>query len=1274
MYTEAFAGSNALYIAPEQRVSVSVNNLAVTVKSKDSESGAAKILNDVSFQLPESNMLAIMGGSGAGKTTLLNVLAQRLNVHHTTMQFTGSVDYTVTTQTGSGRIATAYMQQADVFLPGLTLFETLDYQAQLRLHNSSKLERLDLVLSLLTLLELEHRKGEIVKSFKGLINLSGGEQRRLSLAIQLLSKPQLLFLDEPTTGLDTSSALKLVTVLRKLASPEIGITIILSIHQPRSEIAALFDKLCVLAKGGRLIFYGSVFDSTGHFKQLEEKGIVPRSLDVEDLFEILNRIMMMSVKSTVSAEKEVESSQLVESLIREWSSLNAVAEKLTSDEQAAHFHKNLKVFKPKNPLPFHREVYVLFKRTLLLSIRDTNSLIGLNGGAAILGVILGWMFFKPTPNLSGIRSLTSTLYTMLEVIGFSPLAMELERLWSHDGVFFFKEHQEQCVTVPGFITSRRLAKFITEELPMSLFFAVTTYFMWGLRLGETSLDSGDGSFFGIYLVLTIIVAVLSTTTAMLCFALGSDFNTSALIGNVFYQLQNSGCGYFVNAKTMPVYVRWVKYVAYFWYAFGALASNQYTDWVGDCPFDADDSRCIEYTGNYQLEVLGFPQNWVGAPIGYLIVWVIGFNMMTWLVLRFRNYDVGVAKKRKNKIGGDEELADGSHMKTLFSPTESSNDGKEDTNSDSVAINVKNVTLSVNVKELQKFFAAKTPRVLLNNISADFKPDAVNVIMGPSGGGKTTFLNFLANRLPRNSKFSRNGQIFLNNAQEVSPEDISRISAYVTQHDNLLIAHLTVRETLFYQARLRLPEVEHAAIPTYISHLLRQTGLMDCADTPIGSNTVKGISGGEKRRVSIAIQLLSRPKILFLDEPTSGLDSATSASIVQLLKDLAACGTTIVSTIHQPSNDIFAQFDTLTLLARGGLVVYNGTINEVPPYFSELGHSCPEKVNAADFVLDLVSLQLNETRETFQTRVDYLIQSWERTRTEMHTDAIAGNAVDLSKYTGTSVGSLAAFSAVFSRQLKVSYRATDVMISRTTQAIFLAIVYALFYAPLKNSQAGISNRLGLTQNVINLYFCGLVNNIGQYPHERDMFHQEYKDGTYSVWVFSLAYLLVELPYEVIPSLFFSALVVFGIGLPRTAEMYFAMVFCLILCFNCGESLGIFFNSLMSHLGLLTNVLINLFVIAIFMAGTMSLQMPEFFKAWNYINPMKYVVQICVNMGFDGQHFSCTATECLLTTGHDVLEMYGLDASLGTAFGAAVACLVIYRAVAVGATYVRARWFV
>ena len=208
-----------------------------------------------------------------------------------------------------------------------------------------------------------------------------------------------------------------------------------------------------------------------------------------------------------------------------------------------------------------------------------------------------------------------------------------------------------------------------------------------------------------------------------------------------------------------------------------------------------------------------------------------------------------------------------------------------------------------------FGQTKSTKTLLDNVTASFQANKVNVIMGPSGSGKTTLLNYLSNRLSRNSKFIALGSIRLNGIQEISRDQLSKISAYVTQHDSSLIEQLTVRETLYYQAKLRLPLDQHKFIPTIINKLIRQTGLVDCADTLIGSEYVKGISGGEKRRVSIAIQLLSRPKVLFLDEPTSGLDSSTAETILTLLGELAKeNNTTIILTIHQPSEQLFYKFD------------------------------------------------------------------------------------------------------------------------------------------------------------------------------------------------------------------------------------------------------------------------------------------------------------------------------------------------------------------------------
>lgn len=471
------AGSQTLFVPEHERVSLDVNNLAVTVKSKDVECGQVTILDRVSFELPKNNIMAIMGGSGAGKTTLLNVLAQRLNVNQATMSFSGCIDYD---RESKSAITTAYMQQEDVFLPGLTLRETLLYQAELRIPKVSQYERVELVDSLLQLLQLSHRSNEIVKSFTNHINLSGGEQRRTSLAIQLLNKPALLFLDEPTTGLDTTSALTLVKILRTLASPQIGITIILSIHQPRLEIAALFDKLCVLARGGRLIFCDALADASGYFRRLHEKNVVEKIED-EDPFATFNALMTMSVKLTRSASEEARTSRIVDSLVELWRHEHSKEYSLTQEQEEARFKDNMKAFDAAQPLPIWKEVYVLTRRTFKLSYRDRTSLLALNGMSLMLAIILGWVFYKPKADLAGIRSLTSCLYVVIEVLGFYPLLMELERLWAHDGVFFFKEYKEGCVSIPGFVISRRLGKLLLEDIPVSFLFCVVTYFMWGLR-------------------------------------------------------------------------------------------------------------------------------------------------------------------------------------------------------------------------------------------------------------------------------------------------------------------------------------------------------------------------------------------------------------------------------------------------------------------------------------------------------------------------------------------------------------------------------------------------------------------------------------------------------------------------------------------------------------------------------------------------------------------------------------------------------------------------
>lgn len=1291
--------ANVLRIDPDNRVSLSVDSLTVGVKSgasKDDEDQvqSVKILNKVLFELESGQLLAIMGGSGSGKTTLLNTLSQRLNVKSRKLHFSGRVNYKVG-KAYDQKIKNSYMYQDDFFLPGLTVFETMKFQADLRLPASAtNNEKLHLINHLCTVLELDHLRDTQVTLFASQsTSLSGGEQRRVSLAVQLLSKPSILFLDEPTTGLDATSSFKLIMLLKKLASPEFGITIILSIHQPRPEISVLFDKICLLTRGGRMVFYGNFFDAEGYMSKIASKADLPYPHKNDNY---IDRIMEMSVKDSSSEENEALSKVRIDKLVSLW---NTHAASITSEEKVAHinsetqqFESNLARFhRPKSEvISFWTELNVLTKRSFILTYRDIGSLIALNGGALLLAVICGWIFYKPRPDIAGIRSITSTLYVMLEVIGFAPMFVEVERLYSTDGLFFYREYKENYVSIPGFILSRRLGKFLLEDISVSIIFGTITYFMWGLRIAEETGGTNSSSYFFIYLGITILTNFVGMASAMLCFALCNDFAIASLIMNAFYQLQNSACGFFVNASTMPVYVRWLKYIAYFWYAFGALTSNQYTGWMGDCPYSNKD-RCKEYSGKYQLDVLGYPEDWVKQPICILLAWVIGFYILTAICFYFKPLEMEVAKSRPMPKTEDKDT-----QATNINNAARSNAslvGAQETSGLEMAvqkplasttyqpINVRidNIELKV-VTRNHKYSLIPTTsseRSLLNGVNTTFEAGTVNAIMGPSGSGKTTLLNFLSHRLPRSSKFASSGVLRINNTQVLSPAKLSTIAAYVTQHDHSLIPTLTVRETLTYQAQLRLAANKHDSIPQIVENLIRQTGLIDCADTMIGNEFIKGISGGEKRRVSISIQLLSEPRVLFLDEPTSGLDSKSAASTVSLLHKLALeNGTTIILTIHQPSEELFNLFKSILLLARGGRMVYDGPASTIELYFEPFEFNFQKLSNKADYILDLVSHNSDEEKSTSEARVNFLVKNWREKHRPDATDAVTfsdeDSIIDLSQYTKKRLPFRVAMPVIFKRQFVNSLRAKDALISRTGQVIILAIIHTLFFAPLKNSREGIDNRLGLIQEALNLYYIGFLNNISLYPVERDVFYQEYKDGIYGVLEFSASYFLNELPTEIIPNLFFAALIVFVCGLPRTPEMFFSMFACAFISTNCGESLGIIINSAFDHLGLAVNLTSSLIIISIFMAGTMSLHMPPFFKALNWLSPMKYAVGICANLGFKLQDFDCGNAVCTLNSGDAVLQYYGLSANVNVYIGALVACFVVYRVLAITAVYLKVRY--
>ena len=240
------------------------------------------------------------------------------------------------------------------------------------------------------------------------------------------------------------------------------------------------------------------------------------------------------------------------------------------------------------------------------------------------------------------------------------------------------------------------------------------------------------------------------------------------------------------------------------------------------------------------------------------------------------------------------------------------------------------------------------RTILTGITGMASPGEILAVLGPSGSGKSTFLNALAGRIQSNS-FT--GTILANNRKPT--KQIMKRTGFVTQ-DDILYPHLTVRETLVFCSLLRLPKSLSKQEKTLVAEsVISELGLTKCENTIIGNSFIRGISGGERKRVSIAHEMLINPSLLILDEPTSGLDATAAYRLVLTLGSLAQKGKTIVTSMHQPSSRVYQMFDSVLVLSEGRCL-YFGKGSEAMSYFATTGYSPSFPMNPADFLLDLAN--------------------------------------------------------------------------------------------------------------------------------------------------------------------------------------------------------------------------------------------------------------------------------------------------------------------------------
>ncbi|KAI9335097.1 hypothetical protein BDR26DRAFT_805095 [Obelidium mucronatum] len=328
------------------------------------------------------------------------------------------------------------------------------------------------------------------------------------------------------------------------------------------------------------------------------------------------------------------------------------------------------------------------------------------------------------------------------------------------------------------------------------------------------------------------------------------------------------------------------------------------------------------------------------------------------------------------------------------------------------------------------------KMVLQGVSGSIHAGRMTAIMGPSGAGKTTFMNVLMGKVARTS-----GSLKINNAV-AEMKSFKKIIGYVPQED-IMIEELTVKENIWYSARTRLPgSWSNKDVDEHVENILKALNLSHVAHKRIGNVLERGISGGQRKRVNIGMELAAAPLSVFLDEPTSGLDSTAALDSVNILSSISRLGLTIVAVVHQPRIEIFESFDDVLMIAPGGRTAYFGPVSGAKPYFESLGFVFQSEVNVADTLMDILAGR-GETTSTNKTgtSVANIVDQWKERTRSMKTNVISNGPAETSIASMNRIANLRG--ASFVRQIILSHNRSMKQQSRLVGAFILELLVGLF---------------------------------------------------------------------------------------------------------------------------------------------------------------------------------------------------------------------------------------
>lgn len=1233
------------------------------------------ILDGVSGIIPPHRICLLLGPPGSGKSTLLKALAGKLK-DSSSVRVSGDITYNGHTfNEFVPERTSAYVNQLDEHMAELTVRETIDFSRRVqgagyRAEELAELKRREKaqgiepdpeISAFMEANAIEGKRESIETDYTlhilGLTicadtlvgsqmirGISGGQKKRVTTGEMIAGPKKTLFMDEISTGLDSSTTFQIVRSLRdfvQLASA----TALIALLQPAPETFDLFDDILLLSEG-HILYHGPREEVMPFFRSLG--------------FDIPKRKGIPDFLQEVSGKKDQQQYWVgnkhyryipvaeIAAHFKDWEIGQSNARKLEHPFPKEASHKGALV-RSQYALKPYQEFKALMRRELTLINRTLFIYVMKTVQVAIMGIISATLFLRtqlhPWTVEDANKYAAFTFFSLLIMLfnGIAEMSMTVERF-----PVYFKQRDNKFYTALSYCTpatAMRLPYSATE----AIVWTVLTYF-------EVGLAPTAGRFF-MFLFLLFLVHQWSVALFRMMGALCRNIVVANAVGLMFMLGVFLLGGFVITKQVVHPWVVWLYWISPMQYAQRALLINEFTAqrWQNRV-YPGTGTYGGMTLGNGTLAQYGFPDHyfWCWIAVGVLVLGTLLFN----IILVWAHQHLGAPGEGQRAVVSEEQLLDrevavkgdqAAHLQeedargdTIITEDQLENARQEEegnlatdrpiTNGDGIVVEFtgskqgsqrgpqsraslasqgssrrtideasrrttdgasrKSITgsrlslgsmtgssrrkpksqatgkglvlpfepMTMTFNDLHYYVdlppqQASSPNAtegpggkkeleLLCGINGAFRPQTLTALMGVTGAGKTTLMDVLAGR---KTGGRITGDVRLNGFPK-EQDSFARVSGYVEQFD-IHHAFTTVHEALQFSAHLRFgTDTPAATVEQFITEVMALVELDSLSDALVGRAGQSGLSVEQRKRLTIAVELVANPSIVFMDEPTSGLDARAAAIVMRTVRNIVNTGRTIVCTIHQPSIDIFEAFDELLLLKRGGETIYCGPLGEhsadLITYFGGIQGVPPikEGLNPATWMLE-VSTPGAEQRTGVNFADVYKESEFARDYQKVIDEFSQpkDGAKPLHFPTVYAKPFYRQYSINFWRFMITYWRTVEYNSVRYLLTVLIGLAFGFIFWKLGGhvrDQLGIQNVLGALYATV--IFLGIINSIVLQPiaaENRGVMYRERAAGMYAIFPWVAAMNTVEVVYCTVQAALYTCIVYFACGFARDAAKFF-----------------------------------------------------------------------------------------------------------------------------------------